>query len=457
MVIYYLHLSILLNISYAQPKDGVTPASNYNLIVISLDALRADHLGCYGYFRDTSPNIDKMAEAGVLFEWAISQASFTLPSMVSLFTSKYVRSHKVDRVERWLPDREVTLAEVLRENGYRTGAFIYNAVQFDPSFGLSQGFETYHYGYEAGEEIERKESFEKSLPVALSWIGRHKQEKFFVFLHANDIHTPYHSPLEDYFDPSYRGRLDNEYFSYGSGFHKRNFARTHREIEHIIAHYDGGIRYVDSFVGRLMHKIDEWDLRDKTIIILLADHGEILADRGMRFCHGFSLHDEELHVPLIILHPGLKKQGVRIAHQVQLIDVMPTILDFLKIDTDNLNMEGKSLIKLIEAKEKDFNRYVFAECLKGESEKQGILNRQVMVRTPSWKLISSTWDIRQDLKEKLPTTVQLHNTAIISLPQEDEFQLYDLKADPGESRNLIDDPSTLRVQAELLAELLATF
>ncbi len=440
---------------FALAQDTSLPKDRYNVIIVCLDTLRPDHLGCYGYFRETSPNIDKLAANGILFQRAFAQATFTMGSHASLFTSKYVSTHKVTSVERRLGDSETTLAGALKANGYETAAFIYNAPQLSKERGFAQGFDTFFYGF---TEKDTKESFEKTLPACLDWLGRNRDKRFFIFLHSNDIHEPYHSTFENFFDPQYKGRLDSEYMaSLGTSFHKNNLTRRPREIQHIIAHYDGGIKYADTFVGELMRQLEAWRLLDSTIIILLSDHGEILADRGKQFCHGFSLHDEEVRVPLIIVHPGIKIRGVRLMSQVQLIDVMPTLLDFLGIDRKNMNLEGKSLIGLVEGREEeDLNRYVYAECLKGESEKGDVINREVMVRSSSWKLIASTWKFKKASKTMTSKTVQLHNWSTISTGQKDGYELYNLKEDPKETKNIF-NRGYRKIQEELLDKLISAF
>lgn len=463
--IFVLGCALLLVFLWARPvflKNSNSSKTDYNVIIICLDTLRADHVSSYGYFRKTTPNIDVLlAVSGISFSQAIAQSSFTLPSHTSLFTSKYVHTHKVDRLERRLGYEEITLAQVLRANGYKTAAFIFNAWELPPAFGLNKGFDEYSYG-----EEDKKISFERTIPQALKWINKHRKDKFFVFLHSNDIHEPYHSIYENFFDPNYKGRLDDEYMASGTPFQIKNISRTPREIQHIIAHYDGGIKYADEFVGKFIRQLGQWRLLKKTIVILLSDHGEILADRGMQFCHGFSVHDEEVHVPLNILHPGLKQKGKKIKEQVQLIDVMPTILDFLNIKAERIGMEGKSLVPLIDGKnEQDFDKYAYAECLKGESEREGVENRQVMVRTPSWKLIASTWkqtkkepsgNIVMISKEGAVRTIQLHNFSIIPLKGEDGYELYDLKKDPKETNNLINQDFK-DVEAELLEKIVSVF
>lgn len=429
-------------------KRGI--ANGYNVIVVCLDTLRADHLSCYGYPRETTPHIDRLVNDGILFENAFSQSSFTLPSLASFFTSRYVHNHKADRIERRLGEDEITIAEILKANGYKTAAFVYNAPQLNPIYGLDQGFDTYVFG----EERDRRPSFIKTLPQALEWVETHKRNKFFIFLHSNDIHEPYQSPLEDFFDPDYKGVIDGQYLSSDGLFAKKEFdALGQSDIEHIIAHYDGGIRYTDGFVGKLIDYLRGSALLDRTILIIFSDHGEILADRGKRFCHGFSVHDEEVNVPLIVVCPVLSK-GIRINGLIQLIDVMPTVFNMLGIDYGYAKLEGESFLSLMEGKAiGDLNSYVYAECLSGESENEESVNLQAMVRSKEWKLISSSWRNRDRNSVISPKTVRLHNFATITLPGANGFELYNLKNDPKESKNII-GVSDKTVENELLSRLL---
>jgi len=428
------------------------PAAEYNVILVSLDALRPDHLGCYGYSRDTSPHLDSIAKQGLLFKNAFAQGNFTLSSHGSLFTSKYPHSHNADRIERRLADNEATIAEVMKANGYKTAAFIHNAQQFDPKFGLDQGFETYDFSV----ETDRRPSFARTVPACLEWINRHKTEKFFVFLHSNDIHEPYHCPDEDHFDPDYKGRLDNEYMAtWPPGFHEKNLRRTSREIRHITAHYDAGIRYADAFVGKLIASLSESGLLKKTILVFFSDHGEILGDRGKRFCHGFGLHDEEVRVALLFYLPGSAKQVID--QPAQLIDVMPTILELLSINKDKLSLEGKSLAGAFAGgnnADNELNEYIYAESLSGESDSGGPIDMQAMIRSRRWKLITHTWKLPKDRRNIRGAL--LHNGAIITPPFTDRIELYDLEKDPGELNNLA-DKGYADIQDRLLSKLLSFF
>ncbi|MDD5079154.1 MAG: sulfatase [Candidatus Omnitrophica bacterium] len=445
-------LSSLIPVLPLYAQSPVDPASGYNLIFICLDTLRPDHLGCYGYGRNTSPRIDAISGQGVLFKNAFAQSNFTLASHASLFTSKYAHSHNADRIERRLADEEITIAEVLKANGYKTAAFIHNAQQFDPKFGLNQGFETYDFAVEAN----RRPSIEKTLPACLKWITRHKNERFFVFLHANDIHEPYHCPDEDYFDEGYHGRLDQEYMAtWPPGFHTRNLKRTKQEARHIIAHYDAGIRYTDSYVGKFFDHLKGAGLLNKTILVFFSDHGEILGERKKFFGHGLSLHDEEVRAALLFCLPQAKQQTVE--EQAQLVDIMPTVLELLRIDTKGLGLEGKSLVKTFlpgSAIDEEINEYVYAGCLSGESEDNGLTDTQAMIRSRSWKLITHTWEFPADHKNI--KSVQMHNGAIITAPFRNRIELYDLRKDPREINNLAgrgyDD-----IENMLLSKLLELF
>ena len=445
---------------FAEEKNADAP-KNYNLIVLCLDSLRADHLGCYGYPRNTTPHIDSLARSGILFEWAISQSSFTLPSIASFFTSEYAHEHHVDTVEKRLAADKVTLAEICRQHGYKTAAFIHNAVLLDPKYGLNKGFDAYEFGY---NEKNRAPSFEITMPQAVEWISKNKADNFFVFLHANDIHEPYHCPDENFFDPSYKGLLDNEHLGWSRQFNTNNLNRSKREKKHIIAHYDAGIRYADTFIPRLRQVLKQLDLADKTILVIFSDHGEILGEQGERFCHGWGVSDVELRVPLIIVHPALYKKGLRIKHQIQLIDIMPTLLDFLGLRVNNVKMSGKSLLPLIEGRaEKDFNKYVYAQCFKGESEKdvtfggQKVFNSEMMVRTSRWKLIYSVWQSQADIRAITPREVMLDNGVLTQWPlDQPAYRLYDLGKDPREENNLIEQ-APLKIRLELLGELASRF
>ncbi len=389
----------------------VTP-EKYNIILILFDSIRADHLGCYGYKRAISPAIDKLADEGILFEQAISQSTWSLPSQCSILTSKYVPSHGVDDIYKRLPDSELTLAEILKIYGYETVAFT-GGFWLASVFNSGQGFDLYFDNLTFGKIHE-------TVPLAVDWLKRHKDKKFFLLLQGFDGHSPFNLPKEyeeKYIDHSYNGifkklTLDHtigDRLNGGDFFLDYNYDKkvkvTGRDIGYIVDNYDGSIAYADKCIGDLLKKIEEWGLKDNTIIIVTSYHGTPLFEHGiiLRRQHG-GVTDGTIRVPLIISHPQLKGIKQRIVSQVQLIDIMPTILNFAGIPV-NHQAQGKSLVSLLENKAgPNFDQYAYANGYK-----------EVAVRTSTWKLIKRSKSAK-----------------------EESFELYNLKNDPGEKSNLID-------------------
>jgi arylsulfatase A-like enzyme len=366
----------------------------YNIIVICMDTLRYDHLSFTGYYRKTSPNIDEMlAGEGIVFTQAISQSSWTLPSNASLLTSQYVPTHDVDRAFKVLADEKITLSEVLNRYGYITAAFT-GGFHVSHIYGISQGFQVYYDKKEHGR-------LKDLLSLALDWLKNNKKDRFFLFLQAYGWQAPFSIPknMEHIYDPDYKGIMDNFIFNHRLGDLIRGgiltdplTGKVHHlnksDIDHIIAHYDAAITYMDKQIGRFLREIKRLHLAGNTIIVFLGDHGEELMEHGGRILkrkHG-DAYEEGIHVPLIIRHPGLKKmRGKNIDRQVQVIDIMPTILDFLDIPLIH-TMQGQSLMPLIEGRaSKDFNEYVFTG---GYNQRHPIpFSEHMAIRTSEWKLI----------------------------------------------------------------------
>jgi len=316
-----------------------------NIILISIDALRADHMSCYGYHRNTSPNIDRLASEGVLFKNAFSQATWTLPSHASIFLSQYVWRHKVDTPKKKLGNSPPTLAEILKYRNYTTCAFVGTGFLL-PKFGLNRGFETYKFGEFA------------SLEKCLSWLESARNKKFFLFIHAFDVHSPYNPPLL-YFDLYTKGSCEGKHLRTSKGItpDKLDVSKLAiEEIDYIIAVYDGDINYVDDRLGKIFEKLNQMGIDDNTIIILTADHGEAFKEHG-KFEHGYKPYIEEVHVPLIIKGPGIPKNRIY-ENYVQHIDIPPTIFDILNIPQIK-KIQGRSLLPLMHncEIEKDFKTY----------------------------------------------------------------------------------------------------
>ena len=282
-------------------REGAESSTGLNVILISIDTTRADHLGCYGHPRIKTPNIDRLAAEGTLFEQCTAAAPVTLPSHTSMLTGTYPFVHKVrDNGTFRLHDDNLTVTEVLREAGFATvaqvGAFVLNH-----EFGLDQGFDTYRdVGFtapgSAGQGSETEISAEQVTDGAIELLRRVAGNRFFMFVHYFDPHQPYRAP--------------------------ERFAAQY------INPYPAEIAYVDEQIGRLLDAANEAGVSDDTLVILTSDHGEGLGQH-QEATHAYFVYDSTLAVPLIFRCPQRIPAGVRVGAQVRLIDIAPTILELL--------------------------------------------------------------------------------------------------------------------------------
>src|SRR5437588_12479462 len=293
-----------------------------NVVIVTIDTLRADHLGCYGYKHIRTPNIDALAADGVRFERAYTAVPVTLPSHTVIFTGTYpIHSGMHDFAANVLNPSQPTLASVLKQHGYATGAVVASAV-LDSRFGLNRGFDFYydHFDFNRLEEANLDEMERPGNVVAdevLNWLGKNYQKRFFLWMHLYDPHYPYRPPApysEDY--------------------------KSHP--------YDGEIAFADAQVGRLLRFLKDKGLYQHTLIVLSGDHGEGLGEHGEQ-THGFFIYNSTLQVPLVVRLPA----GPRDKHVnalVSLADIMPTVLEALKLDIP-AQVQGKSLLPLFAGKE----------------------------------------------------------------------------------------------------------
>ncbi len=378
--------------------EAAGPAG-YNIILVVIDCLRADHLSLYGYGRKTSPNIDAFAGDAAVFRQAVSQAPTTLLSFASIFTSMEVSEHGVTGLDRALGDSALTLAKIFGIYNYKTAAFV-GGLNLNPLFKLDQGFDKYFY-------IGRTDaSFKDTIPAALAWAEEKdaKGERFMMVVHGNDLHTPYVFPAPGLYDKGFKvGRrfkalseADSPIFAVykrkmraGNG---RTITLTDDDAAHIVARYDEGIHYADGLLGGFFRQLGEDRLLGRTVVIVTADHGEGLFDHDY-FFHDFNLYDDTLRVPLIIKAPGSGRK--EIPGQVRLIDLMPTMLDFAGIPPAE-DAQGRSLKPLVTgegpAPEED---YAFSESSVGGKA----------IRSARWKLLRTArgtelYDLEKDPGEK---------------------------------------------------------
>jgi arylsulfatase A-like enzyme len=415
-----------------QADKDTSPKNDYNVVMIVLDAGRPDHLGFNGYPKNTSPNIDKLAEESIVFDNAIAQSDHTLPSFGSFLTSKYPAALQLywTRPPKYrLSELEITLPEILKMHNYKTAAFV-TGMHPNPMLGLNQGFDVYTSmpitpTIQNITQYRLTWSFNNWISSSLEWIEANKNQKFFLMLHSNDCHPPYVSPhpWPHYFAaPDYPGLMDRFYLSIPllvrirngvlnlKGLEKgRDYPApapfspeqsqvkvTDADIRHIIDHYDGGLAYADDCVGRIARQLQSSGLTKNTILIILSDHGEALYDRGdFNRPFGEYLYDEITRVILIVKHPDLQPQ--KITSQVSLIDLTPTLLDFAGIPAPS-QMQGRSLTPVIKCNKEAGLNYAFSEA--SDSTRS--------IRSAEWKLIQ----------------------------RRDKIELYNLKNDPGEKNNL---------------------
>jgi arylsulfatase A-like enzyme/Flp pilus assembly protein TadD len=319
---------LLVNCAWAQAR---IPAAR-NIVVITIDTLRADHLGCYGYKQIRTPNLDSLANDGIRFERAFTPVPITLPAHTVIFTGTYPTLNGMhDFSGNRLGTEPPTLAEILKEHEFTTGAVVGSAV-LDSRFGLNRGFDFYydHFEFNRLQEANLDEMERPGNVVAdkaLEWLGQNYQKRFFLWMHLYDPHHPYRPPAP----------YDEEYKSHP---------------------YDGEIAFADAQVGRLLTFLKQKGLYDNTLIVLSGDHGEGLGEHGEQ-THGFFIYNSTLHVPLIVHLPS-KAAPRSVNTLVSLADIAPTILDVLKIGIPR-QVQGQSLLTLLSDKRSPDSRSLYAE------------------------------------------------------------------------------------------------
>lgn len=319
-----------------------------NVILITVDTLRADHLGIYGYVRDTSPNMDSFAAENILFNNAFVQWPRTSQSMASMLSSKYPDQNGVRKLRTRLSGGNLVLAEVLRDQGYWCAGFVSNG-NLGSEFGFDQGFHEYFELWKGSDNGGRTDSYtgDEINEAVLPWLDLNSGKKFFLMVFYVDPHGPYTPPKP--FDEKFAG---DDFFDKGKFVSKKKVKHYQRldggdkvDVGHYISQYDGEISFVDEKIGELLSKLEGLGLLDNSIVVLTADHGESLDEHGNFFRHGDDLFNSNVRVPLIIHHPKAKQKVV--GGPVGLIDIVPTLLDFVGVDASYMAFEGNSLTPLL--------------------------------------------------------------------------------------------------------------
>ncbi len=305
---------------------GCQPAEPpWNVLVVTFDTTRADRIGCYGFDGVKTPTVDGLAAQGVRFERAMSTVPITLPSHSSIFTGLYPNAHGVrDNGQFALPDEQLTLAEILRDEGYATAAAI-GSFPLVARFGLDQGFDLYddhvtgsYEGVDGQRTVPKNRLFfderkaELVNEAALPWLDEHHQQPFFLWIHYYDPHQPLEPP------PPYDDLYANDL-------------------------YAGEIAYSDESLGVLIEHLRRLGVEDRTLIVFTSDHGEGLGEHG-ETTHSYLLYSTTLHVPLIVRPPD-GPQGVVVSERVRTVDIMPTVLELLDLPVPS-GLQGRSLVSL---------------------------------------------------------------------------------------------------------------
>jgi arylsulfatase A-like enzyme len=304
-----------------------------NLLLISIDSLRADRLGCYGAERATSPAIDRLCARGVRFTQAVAPTSWTLPSHVTLLTGLPIPAHGVDAPEDRIDPERQLLAQHLRGVGYRTAGFV-SAPFLQHAYGFDRGFERYENlqgattafppDREAHVDSHADETAPQVVARALDWLRERPVagEPWFLFVHLWDVHYDYvpPSPYDRMFDPDYEGDLDVTDFEHNPAI---ALDMAPRDLEHLRARYDGEIRWLDGQLAPLLAEIEARD--EQTVLALVADHGEEFFEHGKKG-HFRNLFETSVRVPFILVHPGTVEPGSTVDAVVGLDDVAPTLL-----------------------------------------------------------------------------------------------------------------------------------
>ncbi len=377
-----------------------------------MDAVRADHLSCYGHHHKTSPNIDRLAKKSVLFEKAFSTAEWSYPSHASIFTGKYPSYHKTLGKDISLHKENMTIAEILSRNGYETIGISSNTL-LSPINGFNKGFQKYLLREDSQRILahvrmarRNPKDFIRTLIYGFDWYTRQNIETikdflnrrsqrnpFFLFTNFYNCHTPYDPPRpfkrrfcgslsepplnvmkyitrkiagqtgekirDSAFDIRKLNLIAGEYGQFS--FMAKEFEMSEEEWKVVKSWYDGGICYLDHHLGELIDFLQCKGIFENTLLIILSDHGDNFGEHGLAG-HQFCLYDSLLHVPLIMVYPNVIPSGRRISSLVSTIDIFPTILDILNIKGYRNDIQGRSLFPF---KNRRIHDFIYAEC--GES------------------------------------------------------------------------------------------
>ncbi len=387
-----LIVTLLPGCKGAQQIPSLRRDENFNLLLITIDSLRVDRIGAYGSRNAQTPNIDRLAENGLTFKSCYAAVPLSLPSHCTIFTGREPFVHGVRNNDSdVLPDNELTWAEVMKNQGFATYGLV-SSYLLHSKFGLKQGFDTYDDSLDYGSIIHNVRTSIAADRVYVrfqSWLENRTLNKFFAWVHFSDPQAPYEPP------PEYASMFEND-------------------------PYSGEVALVDHYVGEIVRTLEAKKLLDRTVVVIAGSHGESLHEHR-EWGHGLFCYEPTLKVPLIIHNPAVFKEKLVVPSRVRLLDLMPSLLRLFNLESP-AGIQGKSFLHLLSKKNRDreIDQPVYFESLSGSRE---------MGFAPLTGLISE-------------------NYKYISLP---EAELYDLKADPAETENLVSTKSDVAQRMEMEA------
>jgi arylsulfatase len=429
-------------------EPGAPPAPR-NLIVISVDTLRADHMSLHGYGRPTTPRIDAFAERAATFDRAIAPWPKTVPSMVSMFNSRYPHSTGIMYGSRgqFIPDGELMLAEIAAQRGLATAAVVSNAV-LGSATNFHQGFDTYveTYKEESPFEPEYRNSANSVTAYARLLLRQFEAgEPFFLWVHYVDPHATYEPP-EEYAEPFMNDahyeqtelRLNEDTGNFHGGVAGRYWRRNgeQSDLGWYVANYDGEIAFTDDQIGVLLDEIEEMGLLSNTAVMITADHGESLGEHQYFFEHGWFPYNACGWIPWVVYWPDMQNPGSRIEHPTSLLNLVPTVAEIMGWEIEDANFHGQSVVPMLSGQMEAIDPYVVIEAGEGGLKWHEFLRS---VQDEQWKLVYVPSERYQGMM------------------QGSEFELYDVVADPMETLDLADSQPEIvtRLKREL-ARIIST-
>ena len=394
------------------------------IFFITVDTLRADHLGAYGYPRNTSPNLDRLAREGVLFRRAIAQWPKTTPSFGSIFTGQYPQTNGLThRAARGLYYPFSTLEEMVQGTGYFTAAVISNPV-LRKSLGWDQGFDKYWQSWKTNEdlgsdalkyrEVINAQRVNSMAPFLLERVAPY--ERSFVWIHYSDPHTPYLLPAETP-NPFLGDEYDVGDVEVPEDLEAKLRIEDEKRLAFYVAQYDANVREADRAIGEILRIAEERDLLDDALVIVASDHGEAMGEHDSYFRHGPLPYNTGSHVPLIFHYPGVLDGGRVVETPVEMIDVYPTIAELIEGATP-AEIEGTSLVPLLRDKTGQVDSGDYSYAFSEAGQPLAVRNYYRSIQDERWKLVYH------------PATSEEGEEAPVL------FELYDLEVDPLELTDL---------------------